>query len=168
VKKEIFENGGLLSIQDRIDLAHHFKKMIENNEEKYEMLNSNNVWFVDYLIGILYLCVWWYEIEDKNDKNELAFSWTIDYPLFTEQSSEDFYHGSGKAKFAPSHHMFTAPHPEDVSLLDTDPMKVRGQQQEDNQNREPQSNREIRKGFAHRGYLSSYPHRHSAWRSSST
>jgi aspartyl-tRNA synthetase len=66
--------------------------------------------------------------KDKNDKNELAFSWTIDYPLFTEQSAEDFYHGSGKAKFAPSHHMFTAPHPDDVALLDSDPMKVRGQQ----------------------------------------
>ncbi len=65
---------------------------------------------------------------DKHDKNELAFSWTVDFPLFTEQSSEDFYHGSGKAKFAPSHHMFTAPHPDDVSLLSTNPMKVRGLQ----------------------------------------
>jgi len=66
--------------------------------------------------------------KDINDPSELAFSWTIDFPLFTEQSDEDFYHGSGKAKFAPSHHMFTAPHPDDVTLLETDPMKVRGQQ----------------------------------------
>jgi aspartyl-tRNA synthetase len=66
--------------------------------------------------------------KDKNDKNELAFSWTLDFPLFTEQSAEDFYHGSGKAKFAPSHHMFTAPHPDDVTLLESDPMKVRGLQ----------------------------------------
>ena len=66
--------------------------------------------------------------KNKNDPDELAFSWTIDFPLFTEQSSEDFYYGSGKAKFAPSHHMFTAPHPDDVSLLDTDPLKVRGLQ----------------------------------------
>jgi aspartyl-tRNA synthetase len=51
--------------------------------------------------------------KDKNDPNELAFSWTIDFPLFTEQSEEDYYHGSGKAKFAPSHHMFTSPHPDD-------------------------------------------------------
>lgn len=65
---------------------------------------------------------------DKNDPNELAFSWTIDFPLFTQQSDADFFHGSGKAKFAPSHHMFTAPHPEDIALLDTDPMKVRGLQ----------------------------------------
>ncbi len=65
---------------------------------------------------------------DKNDPDELAFSWTIDFPLFTEQSAEDYYHGSGNAKFAPSHHMFTAPHPDDVALLDTDPMKVRGLQ----------------------------------------
>lgn len=66
--------------------------------------------------------------KDKSDKNELAFSWTIDFPLFTEQSQEDFFYGSGKAKFAPSHHMFTSPHPDDVPFLDTDPMKVRGLQ----------------------------------------
>ena len=65
---------------------------------------------------------------DKNDKNELAFSWTLDFPLFTEQSDKDYFYGSGKAKFAPSHHMFTAPHPEDLKLLDTDPTKVRGLQ----------------------------------------
>ena len=66
--------------------------------------------------------------ENKNDPNELAFAWTIDFPLFTQQSAEDFYHGSGNAKFAPSHHMFTAPHQDDISLLDSDPMKVRGLQ----------------------------------------
>ncbi len=65
---------------------------------------------------------------DKNDAQELAFSWTLDFPLFTEQTKEDFYYGSGKAKFAPSHHMFTAPHPDDVALLSTDPTKVRGLQ----------------------------------------
>lgn len=65
---------------------------------------------------------------DKNDKNELAFSWTLDFPLFTEQSDKDFFHGSGKAKFAPSHHMFTSPHPDDIALLDSDPLKVRGLQ----------------------------------------
>lgn len=66
--------------------------------------------------------------KDKNDPNELAFSWTIDFPLFTEQSDDDFFHGSGTAKFAPSHHMFTAPHPDDIPLLDSDPTKVRGLQ----------------------------------------
>ncbi len=66
--------------------------------------------------------------KDKNDPNELAFSWTLDFPLFTEQTKEDFYHGSGSAKFAPSHHMFTAPHPDDIALLDSDPLKVRGLQ----------------------------------------
>jgi aspartyl-tRNA synthetase len=66
--------------------------------------------------------------KDKKDKNELAFAWTIDFPLFTEQSDEDYFHGSGSAKFAPSHHMFTAPHPEDIPLLETDPTKVRGLQ----------------------------------------
>ena len=66
--------------------------------------------------------------KNKNDPDELAFSWTVDFPLFTRQSDSDFFFGSGKAKFAPSHHMFTAPHPDDVGLLDTNPMKVRGLQ----------------------------------------
>jgi aspartyl-tRNA synthetase len=65
---------------------------------------------------------------DKNNKDELAFAWVIDFPLFTQQSEEDYFHGSGSAKFAPSHHMFTAPNPEDISLLDSDPMRVRGLQ----------------------------------------
>lgn len=66
--------------------------------------------------------------KDKNDPDELAFSWTIDFPLFNEQKDDNFFFGSGKAKFAPSHHMFTAPHPDDVPLLDSDPMNVRGLQ----------------------------------------
>jgi len=66
--------------------------------------------------------------KDKNDKNELAFAWVVDFPLFAEQKEDDYFHGAGKAKFAPSHHMFTAPHPDDVELLASDPMKVRGLQ----------------------------------------
>lgn len=66
--------------------------------------------------------------KNKNDPDELAFSWTVDFPLFNKQSKEDFFYGSGSAKFAPSHHMFTAPHPDDIPLLDTDPLKVRGLQ----------------------------------------
>lgn len=66
--------------------------------------------------------------QDKQDPHELAFSWTIDFPLFTQQSAADFFHGSGSAKWAPSHHMFTAPHPEDIKFLDSDPGKVRGLQ----------------------------------------
>lgn len=66
--------------------------------------------------------------DNKEDPDELAFAWTVDFPLFTEQSEDDFFHGSGGAKFAPSHHMFTSPHPDDVHLLDTDPTKVRGLQ----------------------------------------
>lgn len=66
--------------------------------------------------------------KDKKDSDELAFAWIIDFPLFTEQSKEDFFHGSGSAKWAPSHHMFTAPNPDDVKYLDSDPSKVRGLQ----------------------------------------
>ena len=66
--------------------------------------------------------------KDKNDPNELAFCWVLDFPLFTEQSKDDFFYGSVTAKWAPSHHMFTAPHPDDIKYLDTDPSKVRGLQ----------------------------------------
>ena len=66
--------------------------------------------------------------KNKNDPDELAFSWTIDFPLFNKQTDEDYFHGSGIAKFAPSHHMFTSPHPEDIELLDKNPLKVRGLQ----------------------------------------
>ena len=66
--------------------------------------------------------------KNKTDKNELAFSWTIDFPLFVEQSKEDFFYGSGSAKFAPSHHMFTAPNPQDIPYLESDPLKIRGLQ----------------------------------------
>lgn len=61
--------------------------------------------------------------KDKNDPNELAFAWVIDFPLFTEQTKEDHFHGIDN-NFAPSHHMFTAPKKEDVKLLDTDPEKA--------------------------------------------
>ncbi|KXK08036.1 MAG: Aspartate--tRNA ligase [Microgenomates bacterium OLB22] len=66
--------------------------------------------------------------KDPKNPDELAFCWVIDYPLFTTQSKEDYFHGSGSANLAPSHHMFTAPHPDDVTLLDTAPAKVRGLQ----------------------------------------
>lgn len=66
--------------------------------------------------------------DGTKDPDLLAFAWVLDFPLFTEQSEEDYFHGSGNAKFAPSHHMFTAPHPDDITLLDSDPMKVRGLQ----------------------------------------
>ena len=65
---------------------------------------------------------------NKKDKDELAFAWIIDFPLFSEQSQDDYFYGSGKAKFAPSHHMFTAPHPDDIPLLEKNPPKVRGLQ----------------------------------------
>src|SRR3989338_4501927 len=66
--------------------------------------------------------------KNKKDSDELAFAWITDFPLFAKQTEDDFFHGSGSAAFAPSHHMFTAPHPNDIALLDSDPTKVRGLQ----------------------------------------
>jgi len=66
--------------------------------------------------------------KNKQDKDELAFAWIVDFPLFVKQTKEDFFHGSGKAAFAPSHHMFTSPKTEDISLLDKNPLKVKSLQ----------------------------------------
>jgi len=54
------------------------------------------------------------------DQKVLSFAWVIDFPLFEEEMEEGHY--------APSHHMFTAPKPEHISLLDTDPGAVLSQQ----------------------------------------
>jgi aspartyl-tRNA synthetase len=54
------------------------------------------------------------------DDDVLAMAWVLDFPLFTWNEEE--------ARWDPSHHMFTAPMPEDVALLEADPGLARGQQ----------------------------------------
>ncbi len=66
--------------------------------------------------------------KNQADAGELAFTWIVDFPLFNKQTAEDFFHGSGKSQWAPSHHMFTRPKEEDLPLLETDPGKVRSYQ----------------------------------------
>jgi len=65
--------------------------------------------------------------KNKQDKNELAFCWVVDFPLFTKQTEEDFFHGAGK-DWGPSHHMFTAPKEEHIPLLDKEPGEARSYQ----------------------------------------
>ena len=54
--------------------------------------------------------------ENKQDPNELAFAWIVDFPMFEKTDN-----GSIQA----AHHPFCMPNPEDMALLDTDPLKVR-------------------------------------------
>jgi aspartyl-tRNA synthetase len=54
------------------------------------------------------------------DDGVLAMAWILDWPLFT-------WNAEGE-RWDPSHHLFTAPNPEDVHLLDSDPGAVRGLQ----------------------------------------
>lgn len=58
--------------------------------------------------------------KDKNDPNELAFVFIVDFPLFERSESEK--------KLVPVHHLFTSPKDEDVPLLDTDPAKAKSKQ----------------------------------------
>jgi aspartyl-tRNA synthetase len=54
------------------------------------------------------------------DPDVLAFCWVVDFPFVNWNQDEK--------RWDPSHHLFTAPMPEDIPLLDTDPGKARGQQ----------------------------------------
>jgi len=65
--------------------------------------------------------------KNKEDINELAFAWIVDFPLFAKQAENDFFYGAGN-KLAPSHNMFTAPKDEDIPLLDKNPEKVKSYQ----------------------------------------
>lgn len=55
--------------------------------------------------------------KDKNDKNELAFMWLVDAPLFKYSETDK--------KLVSSHHPFTMPNEEDMHLLDLKPAEVR-------------------------------------------
>lgn len=55
--------------------------------------------------------------KNKDDPDELAFCFVVNFPLFEEEKED--------GHFAPKHHMFTQPHEEDLELLDKDPSKVR-------------------------------------------
>lgn len=54
------------------------------------------------------------------DPDLLAFCWVLDFPYVEWNEDEK--------RWDPSHHLFTAPMPEDVHYLDSDPGKARGQQ----------------------------------------
>ncbi len=54
------------------------------------------------------------------DPDILAFCWVIDFPFVNWNADEK--------RWDPSHHLFTAPMPEDIALLDVNPGKARGQQ----------------------------------------
>ncbi len=50
------------------------------------------------------------------DTGTLGFCWVVDFPLFEEETQDGYY--------APSHHMFTAPKPDHIPMLDSDPGNV--------------------------------------------
>lgn len=64
--------------------------------------------------------------KNKDDTNELAFAWILNFPLFEKEESPSTMLGT--SKLAPSHHMFTAPKEEDIEKLGSDPHAVRSYQ----------------------------------------
>lgn len=54
--------------------------------------------------------------KDKNDPNELAFAWVVDFPMFEKGAD-------GKVQAV--HHPFCMPHPDDLDKLESDPLSVR-------------------------------------------
>jgi len=55
----------------------------------------------------------------KKNKEELAFCFIVDFPLFEKTKEKEI---------SPSHHPFTAPKDRDIPLLDKDPLKIRSWQ----------------------------------------
>ena len=53
------------------------------------------------------------------DQKQQHFSWVVEFPMFARDEQED--------RWAAMHHPFTAPRPQDIELLDTDPGKCRAQ-----------------------------------------
>ncbi|MDG2382055.1 MAG: aspartate--tRNA ligase [Pirellulaceae bacterium] len=51
------------------------------------------------------------------DPNAMNFSWVVEFPMFDFDSEEE--------RWVAMHHPFTAPRPQDISLLDSDPAKAR-------------------------------------------
>ncbi|HEY4498309.1 MAG TPA: amino acid--tRNA ligase-related protein [Candidatus Paceibacterota bacterium] len=58
--------------------------------------------------------------ENREDPNELAFCFIVDWPMFEWNEEEK--------RWDPHHHIFTAPRASDIPLLDSDPAKVRSWQ----------------------------------------
>lgn len=54
------------------------------------------------------------------DPDVMALAWIIDFPLF--------FWNEGESRWDPSHHPFTAPLPEDIPLLEGEPVRARGAQ----------------------------------------
>ncbi len=57
--------------------------------------------------------------KNKKDKDEMAFCFVVDFPLFEKTKEREI---------SPMHHPFTAPKDEDIHLLDKKPMEVRSWQ----------------------------------------
>ena len=58
--------------------------------------------------------------KDKENKDELAYAWIIDWPMFSYDKNEK--------RWDPHHHIFTSPKNEDIKFLEKEPEKVQSWQ----------------------------------------
>lgn len=58
--------------------------------------------------------------ENKDDPNEIAFAWVVEWPYFSRDKET--------GRLNPIHHMFVQPKEEDIALLDSAPLKVESTQ----------------------------------------
>ncbi|BFZ56095.1 aspartate--tRNA ligase msd1 [Savitreella phatthalungensis] len=73
----------------------------------------------------------WLERHDLTNtprrREPLNLCWVTDFPLFSPADEQTYRPSTHEStQLASTHHPFTAPHPDDVHLLETDPLKVRG------------------------------------------
>lgn len=59
------------------------------------------------------------------DKNKFSCLWVVDFPLLEWNEGDPNLPESLRGRWVAKHHPFTSPKPEDISLLKTDPGKVR-------------------------------------------
>jgi aspartyl-tRNA synthetase len=105
---KFFSEEGLLQLKDQmqVEAGDLLLFVADQAEVVYESLSHLRMFFGDHL-GL-------------RDPNVLGFCWVIDFPLVNWNEDEQ--------RWDPSHHLFTSPMLEDISLLDDDPARVRGQQ----------------------------------------
>ncbi len=132
VRSEGAKGLAWLALDEREEIRSSFAKYLSDREvadiiERFEttpgdllLLVADEGEVVNPTLGALRLeLADWRGLRNPTDTT-MAFCWVIDFPLFAWDEEGE--------RWDPSHHLFTAPMPEDVDLLESEPGAARGQQ----------------------------------------